>query len=167
MSRAAVFFDRDGVLNADLGYPHRTQDLQWSPGARGAVRRVNAAGRLAVVITNQSGVARGLFGLDAVDRFHAAMQAQLAEVGARIDAFYACPYHPDAVVERWRHPDHPDRKPNPGMVLRAIDEHAIDPGRSVLVGDKATDLQAAERAGVRGVLYTGGDLSALIETLVG
>jgi D-glycero-D-manno-heptose 1,7-bisphosphate phosphatase len=163
VSRAAVFFDRDGVLNADLGYPHRVEDLRWMPGAREAVRRVGAAGRLAVVVTNQSGVARGMFGLDAVEGFHAAMQAQLAEAGGRIDAFYACPFHPEAVVERWRHPDHPDRKPNPGMLLRAIAEHGIDASRSVLIGDKATDLQAAERAGVQGVLYEGGDLAAVVE----
>jgi D-glycero-D-manno-heptose 1,7-bisphosphate phosphatase len=163
VSRAAVFFDRDGVLNADVGYPHRVEDLHWMPGAREAVRRVGAAGRLAVVVTNQSGVARGLFELGAVETFHAAMQAELAQIGARIDAFYACPFHPNAVVARWRHPDHPDRKPNPGMLLRAMAEHGIEPDRSVLIGDKITDLQAAERAGVRGVLYEGGDLAALVE----
>lgn len=162
----AVFFDRDGVLNADVGYPHRLEDLRWMPGAREAVRRVKAAGRLAVVVTNQSGVARGFYGLEEVDRFHSAMQAELAEFGARIDAFYVCPYHPEATVERWRHPNHPDRKPNPGMLLRALQEHAIDASRSVLIGDKATDLNAAHRAGVRGVLYGGGDLAALVDSLV-
>ncbi len=166
MNRPAVFFDRDGVLIEDTGYPHRVQDLHWLPGAREAIGRVNAAGRLALVVTNQSGVARGLYGLDAVERFHSAMQEQLAQAGARIDAFYACPYHPEASVERWRHPDHPDRKPNPGMVLQAIADHGIDPRRSVLIGDRESDLEAARRAGVRGLLYRGGDLAAFIAPLL-
>lgn len=165
-ARPAVFFDRDGVLNQDVGYAHRVEDLRWTPGALEAVRRVNAAGWWVFVVTNQSGVARGFYDLDAVAAFHAAMQDQLNEAGARIDAFYACPFHPEAVEARWRHPDHADRKPNPGMLLRAMTEHAVDRSRSVLIGDKASDLEAARRAGVRGVLYDGGDLSELTAGLI-
>jgi D-glycero-D-manno-heptose 1,7-bisphosphate phosphatase len=165
-ARPAVFFDRDGVLNEDVGYPHRPEDLLWVSGAREAVRSVNEAGWWAFVVTNQSGVARGMFDMKAVDAFHTAMAEQLGEIGARIDAFYACPFHPEAVVAEWRHPDHPDRKPNPGMLLRAMAEHPVDAARSVLIGDRPTDLEAARRAGVRGVSFDGGDLSRLIAEIL-
>jgi D-glycero-D-manno-heptose 1,7-bisphosphate phosphatase len=162
-ARPAVFFDRDGVLNEDTGYPHRPEDLRWIPSARAAVRRFNALGWWVFVITNQSGVARGLYGRDAVDRFHAAMQAALKAEGAHVDAFYDCPFHADAAVETWRHPDHPDRKPNPGMLLRAMAEHPVDREGSLLIGDKPSDLEAARRAGVEGRLFHGGDLLAFVE----
>ena len=101
--RPAVFFDRDGVLNEDFpGYTHRPEALVWMPGARAAVARVNALGWWAFVVTNQSGVAHGLYGLADVEAFHAAMAAQLAEMGARMDAFRACPYHPEGKVPAFR-----------------------------------------------------------------
>ena len=164
--RPAVFFDRDGVLNEDLGYPHRPDQLHWTPGAREAVRRVNAAGWWAFVVTNQSGVARGFFDLAAVTRFHQTMADQLAEFGAWVDQFYVCPFHPEAAEARWRHPDHPDRKPNPGLLLRAMGEHPVDRERSILIGDRASDLEAARRAGVRGLLHAGGDLSEVVDRVL-
>ena len=163
--RPAVLFDRDGVLNVDHGYVVDPAALDWMPGARPAVRRLNEAGILAIVVSNQSGVARGYFDEAAVDGFHAAMQAQLAEVGAHIDGFYYCPFHEDAVSEVYRHADHPDRKPNPGMVLRAIADFGLDTARTVMIGDKASDMAAARAGGVRGLLYEGGDLEALITSL--
>jgi D-glycero-D-manno-heptose 1,7-bisphosphate phosphatase len=161
--RPAVFFDRDGVLNVDTGYPHRPEDLSWTPGARQAVKRLNDLGWWVFVVTNQSGVARGLFEREAVHAFHAAMNEQLAEAGARVDAFYDCPYHADANVEAWRHPDHPDRKPNPGMLLQAMKDHPVDRQRSVLTGDRESDMEAARRAGAQGRLFQGGDLLAFVE----
>jgi D-glycero-D-manno-heptose 1,7-bisphosphate phosphatase len=165
-ARPAAFFDRDGVLNEDTGYPHRPEDLRWIPGAKRAVRLFNERGWWVFVVTNQSGVARGLYGLDAVERFHAAMQAELAVEGARVDAFYACPWHPEATVDAWRHPDHPDRKPNPGMLLRAMTEHQVDRGPSMLIGDRDSDLEAARRAGVAGRLFVGGDLLGFVEEVL-
>jgi D-glycero-D-manno-heptose 1,7-bisphosphate phosphatase len=162
----AVFFDRDGVLNEDLGYTHRPEDLRWIPGARQAVKRINDLGWKVVVVTNQSGVARGLYQAEDVARFHRAMQEQLAQAGGRIDAFYDCPFHPDATVETYRHPDHPDRKPNPGMILRAIADLQLDPARSILIGDRDSDLQAAARAGVHGHLFSGGDLDGFVAALL-
>lgn len=159
--RPAVFFDRDGVLNEDRGYTHRPEDLVWMPGAREAVRAVNDAGWRAIVVTNQSGVARGLYDEAAVARFHEAMQDDLAACGAFIDAFYVCPFHPDGVVPAFAR-EHPDRKPQPGMLLRAMADQPIDRARSFLVGDRDTDLKAAAAAGVRGLLYAGGDLRALV-----
>lgn len=161
--RPAVFFDRDGVLNHDDGYTHRVEDLKWIPGAIEAVRRVNDAGALAFVITNQAGIARGIYAESDVERFHAAMGRDLARAGAHIDAFYVCPYHPHAQTEAYRHPDHPDRKPNPGMIFRALAEWPADAARCVLVGDHESDMEAAQRAGIGGLLFAGGDLRTLTE----
>ena len=163
--RAAVILDRDGVLNVDHGYVGDVSRLDWIAGARRAVRRWNDDGVLVIVATNQSGVARGYFDEAAVERLHAAMAADLAADGAHIDAFYVCPFHPEASVEAYRHPGHPDRKPNPGMILRALKDFAIDPTDAVMVGDKASDLEAARRAGVHGVLFPGGDLANFADAL--
>lgn len=167
MSRPAVFLDRDGVLIVDRGYPHLESHLEFVEGAAEAVRRLNDAGYLVVVVTNQSGVARGYFTEAQMHAFNALMKKRLAEQGARLDAIYACPFHPEALVEAWRHPDHPDRKPNPGMLLRAIREHDIDPHKSFLIGDKPDDVEAARRAGVAGFLFEGGDLDAWLAELWG
>ncbi len=160
--RPGVIFDRDGVLNIDHGYVGQVERLEWTPGARRAVRHLNAAGIAVAVATNQSGVARGYFDLAAVERVHAAMRADLAAEGAWIDAIYVCPFLARAASPAFAHPDHPDRKPNPGMVLKAIADLTLDPARTLLIGDKASDLEAARRAGVAGVLFTGGDLEAFI-----
>jgi D-glycero-D-manno-heptose 1,7-bisphosphate phosphatase len=165
MKRAAVILDRDGVLNVDHGYVGEAARLEWVPGARAAVRRFNQAGLLVIVATNQSGVARGLFDLAAVEALHGVMKAALAAEGARIDAFYVCPFLPDAAVAAFAHPDHPDRKPNPGMILRALSDWNIDPARALMIGDQQSDLQAARRAGIEGVLFPGGDLDAFVATL--
>jgi D-glycero-D-manno-heptose 1,7-bisphosphate phosphatase len=163
--RPGVIFDRDGVLNIDHGYVGQIERLEWTPGARRAVGRLNRAGIAVAVATNQSGVARGFFDEAAVEGVHAAMRADLAANGAWLDAIYVCPFLPDAAVEAYAHPDHPDRKPNPGMLLRAIADLGLDPERTVLIGDKASDLEAARRAGVAGALFPGGDLEAFVLTL--
>lgn len=166
IGRPAVILDRDGVLNRDVGYVGDATRFEWVKGARRAVRRLNEAGVLAIVATNQSGVARGLYDLEAVEKLHAQMQADLAVEGARIDAFYVCPFHAEAVDAAFAHPDHPDRKPNPGLLLKAIDEWSIDRDRCLMVGDQESDLEAARRAGVAGALFTGGDLDAFLGPLI-
>ncbi len=160
--RAAILFDRDGVLNVDQVYTYDPAALVWVDGAREAVRATNAAGVLALVVTNQSGIGRGYYTEAQMHAFHAAMVASLAAIGAHIDAFYFCPFHEDAVEARYRQADHPDRKPNPGMLLRAMNDHGVDPRRTVMIGDKPSDMQAAARAGVKGVMFTGGDLQPVI-----
>ncbi len=165
VGRAAVILDRDGVLNLDHGYVGDASRLEWVTGAKAAVAAMNAAGLLVIVVTNQSGVARGLFDLAAVERLHDAMRAELAAAGARIDAIYLCPFLPDAPVAAFAHPDHPDRKPNPGMILRAMIDWRIDPERALVIGDKASDMEAARRAGVAGALFPGGDLAAFVAGL--
>lgn len=164
---AAVFLDRDGVLIEDTGYPHVEDQMRITPGAPEAVRRLNTLGYMAIIVTNQSGVARGLFSLDQMNRFNDALVRRFAAQGARIGAVYACPFHAEAKVEEFRHPDHPDRKPNPGMILRAINDHGVDPARSFLIGDQASDLEAARRAGVSGFRFEGGDLNRFVGDLLG
>lgn len=156
--RPALFLDRDGVLNEDQGYVHRWENFRWIPGAREAVAAFNRAGWLVVVVTNQSGVGRGYYTEADMHALHARMSEDLAQAGARIDAFYFCPHHPDAAEAAYRHPDPPDRKPNPGMILRALADWPIDRDRSVLIGDKDSDIEAAQRAGVRALQFHGGDL---------
>lgn len=163
--RPAAFLDRDGVLNFDDDYVFRPEAMRLIEGAAAAVGRLNRAGFLTVVVTNQSGVARGYFNEEEMHAFNAHLAATLAAAGGRIDAVYACPYHPDAVIPRYR-VDHPDRKPRPGMILRAIAEHGIDPSASFLIGDKESDMEAARRAGVAGHLFPGGNLEDFVERLL-
>lgn len=160
--RPALFLDRDGVLNEDRGYVYRWEDFRWIAGAKAAVAAFNRAGWLVIVVTNQSGVGRGYYTEDEMHALHARMQESLAEAGARIDAFYHAPQHPEAPLAAYRHPDPPDRKPNPGMILKALAEWPIDREASLMVGDKPSDLEAALRAGVRCVLFEGGNLAEFL-----
>jgi D,D-heptose 1,7-bisphosphate phosphatase len=163
--RPAAFLDRDGVINHDAGHTHRVEDLRFTQGAPGAIRRLNDAGYRVIVVTNQAGVAKGLYDEVAVRAFHAHMSDRLAAQGAFIDRYYYCPYHPEAVVPAYRMV-HPDRKPAPGMLLRAIADQSIDVGRSFLIGDRQSDLDAAAGAGVIGLLFEGGDLDVFVERVV-
>jgi len=160
--KPALFLDRDGVLNEDRGYVSRWEDFRWIEGAREAVAAFNRAGWLVIVVTNQSGVGRGYYTEADMHRLHARMTEDLRAAGAHVDAFYFAPHHPEAPQEIYRHPDHPDRKPNPGMILRALADFPIDAERAVLVGDKTSDLEAASRAGIRGLRFYGGDLRAFL-----
>lgn len=165
--RPAVIFDRDGVLNHDEGYTHRVEDLRWMPCAREAVKLLNDRGYYVFVASNQAGVARGLYDEAAVNAFHEHMQEELAEVGAHIDAFYYCPFHAEAAVPAYRHANHPDRKPNPGMVFRALSEWPAIAAASFLIGDRDSDLEAARSAGIEGALYPGGDLREFVAHILG
>jgi D,D-heptose 1,7-bisphosphate phosphatase len=152
--RPAVFLDRDGVLNLERAYVHRPEQVEWIPGAIECVRRLNDLGYRVVVVTNQAGVAHGYYGEDNVHSLHAWMSDQLAAYGAFVDSFYHCPYHPQARIERFRR-THADRKPGPGMILRALSELDIDKNRSFLIGDKESDIVAARGAGIPGFLFGG------------
>lgn len=160
--RPALFLDRDGVLNEDRGYVHRWEDFRWIDGARETIAAFNRAGWLVFVVTNQSGVGRGYYSEDEVQALHRRMDADLAAAGARIDAYYYAPQHPEAELEAYRHPDPPLRKPNPGMIHQALAEWPVDRTASLLIGDKPSDLEAALRAGIRGALFGGGDLLAFM-----
>jgi hypothetical protein len=157
----AIFFDRDGTLNVDVDYLHDPADFVWTEGAVDAVRWANEHGYLAIVVTNQSGVARGYFPESDVTRLHDWMNNELGKYGAHIDALYYCPHHPAAKIAAYRR-DCDCRKPAPGLILRALREYDIDPAASLMIGDAPRDVLCAEQAGVRGVLYEGGDLGALL-----
>ena len=158
--RPAVFLDRDGVLNRDHGYVHRREDFEWIHGAKKAIRLLNDRGYLVFVVTNQAGVARGYYEMAHVERLHRWMNAELRKSGAHIDRYYICPHHPDFDGEC------DCRKPRPGMLLRAMDDWTVDPSRSFLVGDKVTDLQAAEHARIAGHIFESGDLYDTVSQII-
>jgi len=158
--RPAAFLDRDGVLNIDRGYTHRPDELEWVDGAPEAVRLLNDAGYLVIVVTNQSGVARGFYGEDAVRRFHAQMQVALKRYSAHIDAFYYCPHHPDGTVKVYALRC-ACRKPGIGLLEQAAREWPIDLSRSFLIGDKPDDLEAAATFKIKGLLFDNGSASLL------
>jgi D,D-heptose 1,7-bisphosphate phosphatase len=155
--RPAVFFDRDGTLNADAGYTHKPQDLVFLPAAIAAVKRVNDLGYYAFLVTNQSGVARGYFTEADVAAFHAHLQRKLRAAGAHLDDIRFCADHPDATVPRYRRMSD-WRKPGPGMLRDLMQRWPVEPAGSLVVGDKESDIEAGKAAGLRGLLYTGGNL---------
>jgi D-glycero-D-manno-heptose 1,7-bisphosphate phosphatase len=163
--RPAVFFDRDGVLNKDIGYLFESDRLVWVDGACDAVKTVNDLGYFAFVVTNQSGVARGLYDEAQVLALHRWMAEELAKVGAHIDAFEYCPYHPEGTVERYRRVSH-RRKPGPGMINDLLERFPVDTERSFLVGDQPSDLEAARAAGLKGYLFTGHNLQEFLQPLL-
>lgn len=164
--RPAVFLDRDGVLNRDDGYVHRPEQVVWTPGAAAAVARFGAAGFRVFVVTNQSGVARGLYDVAQVETLHRWMAGELVAAGGRVDDWRYAPHHPDAVDARWRHPDPPWRKPNPGMLEDLMSAWPTDRAASLLIGDRPSDVEAARRAGIVGRLFPGGDLDAFAAALL-
>jgi D-glycero-D-manno-heptose 1,7-bisphosphate phosphatase len=151
----AIFIDRDGTINEDIGYVSSPDQLILYPWAAEAVRLINNSGRKAIVITNQSGIAREMYTEDILARIHSRMIKELARGGARIDAVYYCPHHP-AIGEPPYRGVCECRKPLTGMLDAASREHNIDLARSYVIGDKASDIELAENAGARGVLVMTG-----------
>ena len=151
----AVFLDRDGTINEEVGHLDRMEKLQLIPGAAEAIRWINKSGMKAVVVTNQSGIARGFFDEAFVVQVHARLRELLRVEGALIDAFYYCPHHPtEGRVDYVKMCD--CRKPAPGMLLRAAEELRIDPNRSYMVGDTLKDIAAGARSGAQGILVRTG-----------
>lgn len=157
--RRAVFLDRDGTLIEDVGHLHRVEDVRLLPGTGEAVRRLNEAGWFVVVATNQSVIARGMLTEEELRQIHTFISQQLAEQGARIDAWYYCPHHPNGVVEKYSL-QCSCRKPEPGMLLQASKEYGLDLSKSWFVGDSASDAEAGRRVGVR-TLVLGVDAETL------
>lgn len=145
--RQAAFLDRDGVINRDRAYVSRWEDFEFVPGAVDAMRRLKKAGYALVVVTNQSGIARGYYSEAQYQALTAAMQQALANAGAAVDAVYHCPHHPKGKVAELAI-DCDCRKPAPGMILRAAKELNLSLPDSILVGDKPSDIEAARAAGV-------------------
>ncbi len=169
--RRAVFLDRDGTINHDTNYLSSPHELRLIPGADRAIARLNAAGLWVVVVTNQSGLARGYFGERDLEAVHAELQRLLSRAGARIDAFYHCPHLPPALYDsgppQRRGRPRPElivpcecRKPAPGLVLRAARELGIELAGSFLVGDRPGDIACGRAAGLTCVrVATGPDAS--------
>jgi D-glycero-D-manno-heptose 1,7-bisphosphate phosphatase len=153
--RPAVFLDRDGTINVDAGYIDRLERLELYPFAIDAIRLFRRAGYLVVVITNQAGVAQGLYGEDFVETTARFLASQAERGNTQIDGHYYCPHSPDAVVERYR-VDCECRKPKAGMARRAAEELGIDLSRSVVIGDRWRDLAVAQAVGARGILVKTG-----------
>ena len=157
MTRKAAFIDRDGVLNEERAFVHRIDDFAFVPGAVEALRMLKAAGYLLVVVTNQSGIARGLYSEADYLALTAYMRERLAAAGVDLDAVEYCPHLPDAAVAAYRL-DCDCRKPKPGMLRRAIEALDIEPGESFLVGDRLSDIEAGRAAGIgRGFLVRTGN----------
>jgi D-glycero-D-manno-heptose 1,7-bisphosphate phosphatase len=162
MKRRAIFLDRDGTISEEVGYVNHVSRYRLMPHSLEAIRLVNRAGLLAIVTTNQSGVARGYFRESLVHDVHARLRALAEEAGARLDAIYYCPHHPNEGTLPYR-AECDCRKPRPGMILRAAREHDIDLGRSYVIGDSAIDLEAGASAGVPGLLVLTGYGRGLVE----
>jgi D-glycero-D-manno-heptose 1,7-bisphosphate phosphatase len=162
--QAAVFLDRDGTINEEVGYLDRPEKLRLIPGAAGAIRLLNAGGFRTVVVTNQSGIARGFFDEATVAAIHARLAELLRAEGASLDGFYFCPHHPTAGKGDYLRTCG-CRKPEPGLLLRALEELRLAPQRSFMIGDTLKDIEAGTRAGVRGILVRTGYGEEALATL--
>jgi D-glycero-D-manno-heptose 1,7-bisphosphate phosphatase len=152
--RRAVFLDRDGTVNVEKDYLYRIEDFEFVPGAEDAIRRLNESDYFVVVVTNQSGVARGYYTEEDVEILHKQIDGRLAASGARVDAWYYCPHHPAgkgsySLSCRCR-------KPLPGMLLEAAARYDINLADSIMIGDKRIDIEAAIAAGCRPILVRSG-----------
>ena len=162
----AVFLDRDGTVNVDIHYLHRPEDFIWTPDAPAAIRRLNECGILTVVVTNQSGVARGYYPEEDVRRLHDWMNEELKKEGAHLDALFYCPHHTEGKIPEYTKACN-CRKPATGMIDAACAKYHIDRMRAVLIGDSESDMECAKRARLRGVRYEGGSLLEVVEQGLG
>ena len=166
MKRRAAFLDRDGVLNRDDGYVHRSNQIVWVPGAIEAVRWLNDRGYYVFVVTNQAGVAHGHYTEEHVYDLHRWMQGHLQAYGAHIDAFEHSPFHPEGIVEAYRR-ESDLRKPQAGMLHKLQREWPVDLAGSFMIGDRDSDIEAAKAGGVPGHKFAAGNLLEFVRKIVG
>lgn len=153
--RPAIFLDRDGTLNVDVGYLHAVEQLELFPWTGDALRLLKRAGFALVVVTNQAGIAQGLIREGVVEQVHAEMEGRLQPIGAGIDGYYMCPHHPRGSVEKYR-ADCRCRKPGTAMIEEAVRDLGLDPRRSWMIGDKWLDVQLGHAVGARSILVRTG-----------
>lgn len=163
--RSALFLDRDGVINVEKNYVHRIEEFEFVEGIFDLCRTGTQRGMLIVVVTNQAGIGRGFYTEAQFLQLTDWMRQRFAEEHAPIGAVYFCPYHPECGIGEYRKESY-DRKPNPGMILRARDELQLDLSQSILVGDKATDVLAGKAAGVGTTVLLGEDHEHVHPTVV-
>ena len=150
----ALFLDRDGVINVDGNYVHNRHEFLWCDGIFELCRAAHQHGYRLIVVTNQSGIGRGRYSQADFASLMEWMCNEMSAQGAPIAKVYHCPYHPDAVLPQYR-ADHPWRKPAPGMILQARDDLGLDLSRSILIGDRPSDIAAASLAGIGISVFVG------------
>ena len=168
MKKPAVFMDRDGTVNEQMGYINHLDRFVLLPGAGKAIRLLNEAGYLAIIVSNQSGVARGYFPVDLVHRVHEKMETLIKKEGATLDGIYFCPHYPTGKISPYgRTCD--CRKPGTGLIQKACGDFDVDMENSFVIGDRCTDMEMAHRAGLKGILvktgYGMGDLAYVFPDL--
>jgi D-glycero-D-manno-heptose 1,7-bisphosphate phosphatase len=163
--RPAVFLDRDGTLNHDIGYVHRIADFRWFPGAVNAIRRLNESGYYVFIVTNQSGVARGIYDETAIHDLHRWMGEELRAVGAHIDDIRYCPHHPRGSIAAYRVACS-CRKPAAGMLLDLMSVWPVIREASIMIGDKESDAAAGRAAGIASAIVPAGSLEHFVRQLL-
>lgn len=162
----AVFLDRDNTLNVDHGYTYRVEDFAWIAGAPQALAMFHNCGLACFLVTNQSGIGKGLYGVAEMTAFNNHLCREAESAGGKITDIAYCAHHPQAVHPEWRAPS-PRRKPAPGMILELAEKWNIDLGASVMIGDRDSDVAAGEAAGCHTYKFDGGDLAALARHVLG
>ncbi len=162
--RKAVFLDRDGTIIKQIDLMHSVEELRLLPGAARAIGALNKLGFLVVIVTNQAVVARGIIGPKEIDNIHAVLIERLDGKGAKIDAVYFCPHHPEATVPEYRLRCR-CRKPEPGMILQGLKKLNINPKKSFMVGDALIDVVAGKKAGLKTILVKTGPGHARLDAI--
>lgn len=148
----ALFLDRDGVINVDHGHVGKVEDFDFIDGIFELCQKAQNKGYLIIIVTNQAGIAKGYYTEEQFLKLTNWLENEFKKKGVHITKTYYCPYHIDAKIAKYKK-DSPDRKPNPGMLLKAIDEFNIDPKKSILIGDKESDIEAGKRSGIKNNIY--------------
>ena len=165
MFKSAVFLDRDGVINKDLGYVYKISDVEWINGSVEANKLLNKNDYLVFVISNQSGIARNFYNESDVNKLHSWMKNTLKKKNAVINEFSYCPHHPNAINRKYRRECN-CRKPNPGMIDNIVRNWKIDKKSSFLIGDNDTDIEAANRANISGYKFYSDNLLKFVKKVI-